>query len=97
MPTYLYEIIQPDGTPGERFEYVQKMTDAPLTCHPENGQPVRRIFLPPRIAGKYSPMKTDRALADDSKLERMGFTKYVKSDDGKYEKTIGSGPDLLKQ
>ena len=38
-------------------------------------------------------MNTDRALADDKKLERMGFTKYVKTDHG-YEKTVGSGPDL---
>lgn len=97
MPTYLYEIVNEDGSPGERFELVQRMTDEPLTVHPETGQPVKRLFLPPRIAGKHSPMKTDRALADDNKLGRMGFTKYVKDGDGRYEKTVGDGPDLIKR
>lgn len=97
MPTYVYESVRADGTAGERFEYVQKMTDPPLTEHPTTGEPVRRVFLPPRIAGKFSPIKTDRAMADDNKLGRMGFTKYVKSSDGTYEKTVGDGPDLIKK
>ena len=42
-------------------------------------------------------MKTDRNLADDKKLERLGFTKYVKSGDGQYEKTIGDGPSLINK
>ena len=96
MPTYVYEVINQDGEPGERFELVQRMTDPPLSVHPETGQRVRRVFLPTRIAGKMSPMRTDRALADDKKLERMGFTKYVKTEHG-YEKTLGSGPDLTRQ
>jgi len=93
MPRYVYEVISEDGQPGERFELVQQMSDAPLRVHPETGQPVRRVFLPTWIAGKMAPMNTDRALADDKKLERMGFTKYVKTEHG-YEKTVGSGPDL---
>jgi hypothetical protein len=93
MPRYVYEVITEDGQTGERFELVQQMCDAPLTVHPETGQEVRRVFLPTWIAGKMAPMNTDRALADDKKLERMGFTKYVKTDNG-YEKTVGSGPDL---
>lgn len=97
MPTYVYEVIRENGESGERFELVQRMADPPLTEHPETGEPVRRVILPARIAGKHSPMKTDRNLADDSKLERMGFTKYVKSGDGTYEKTIGGGPDKIKK
>ncbi|MBC8872947.1 MAG: FmdB family transcriptional regulator [Planctomycetes bacterium] len=97
MPTYVYEVITDSGEPGERFEAVQQMSDKPLTEHPETGVPVRRVILAARIAGKHSPMKTDRALADDKKLDRMGFTKYVKSDSGGYEKAAGSGPDLLKK
>ena len=96
MPTYVYEVINKDGEPGERFELVQRMTDPPLTVHPETGQKVRRVILPTRIAGQMSPMRTDRALADDKKLERLGFTKYVKTEDG-YEKTLGSGPDLTRK
>jgi predicted nucleic acid-binding Zn ribbon protein len=96
MSRYVYEVINEDGQPGERFELVQPMTDPPLTVHPETGQKVRRVFLPTWIAGKTAPMRTDRALADDKKLERMGFTKYVKTESG-YEKTLGSGPDLKRQ
>ena len=97
MPTYVYEVIGEGGQPGERFEVVQHMTDDPLTVHPETGQPVRRVFLPFGIAGPTSPMKTDRALADDRKLERLGFTKYVKSSDGQYERVVGKGPDQLQR
>ena len=97
MPTYVYEVIGAGGQPGERFEVVQRMTDDPLTVHPETGQPVRRVFLPFGIAGPTSPMKTERALADDRKLERLGFTKYVKSSDGQYERVVGKGPDQLQR
>jgi predicted nucleic acid-binding Zn ribbon protein len=97
MPTYVYEVIDENGQPGERFEVIQTMTEDPLIEHPETGQPVRRVFLPFTIAGPTSGIKTDRALADDNKLERMGFTKYVKSDDGRYEKVIGKGPGALGQ
>jgi hypothetical protein len=94
MPTYVYEIVREDGEPGERFEVVQAMSEPPLTHHPETGQPVQRVFLPPWIAGKYAPSRTERALRDDKKLERMGFTKYVKGNDGSYEKALGRGPEL---
>ena len=98
MPTYVYEVLDANGSPsGERFEVVQTMADDPLVRHPETGQPVRRIFVPFRIAGKLSPMQTDKALTDDRKLERLGFTKYVKASDGKYEKVVGKGPDRLNK
>jgi predicted nucleic acid-binding Zn ribbon protein len=98
MPTYVYETLDSQGAPvGERFEVVQSMADEPLTRHPETGVPVRRVFVPFRIAGKNSPMHTDKALKDDRKLEQLGFTKYVKASDGKYEKVVGKGPDLLQK
>ena len=96
MPTYVYEVVTADGQPGQRFEVVQKMTDDPLTTHPETGEPVRRLYLPFHVSGKLSS-NPDKTLADDGKLERLGFTKYVKSDDGKYDKVIGKGPDHLSQ
>ncbi|HCU86477.1 MAG TPA: hypothetical protein DGP39_03020 [Verrucomicrobiales bacterium] len=45
MPTYLYETIprRPSEKPSQ-FEFFQWMEDAPLTEHPETGQPVRRII-----------------------------------------------------
>ncbi|MGE3777766.1 MAG: FmdB family transcriptional regulator [Pirellulaceae bacterium] len=98
MPTYVYEVLDDQGqATGDRFEVVQAMTDDPLTVHPESGQPVRRAFVPFRIAGKLAPMNTDRALKDDAKLEKLGFTKYVKSGDGKYEKVVGTGPNRLNR
>ena len=96
MPRYIYEVITESGEPGERFEVIQNMADDPLTVHPETGAPVRRVFTPPWIAGKHAPARTERTLSDNSKLERLGFTKYVKSDRG-YDKVVGSGPKVIKK
>lgn len=44
MPTYVYETIpQFEGEQPKRFEIRQSMKDAPLTQHPDSGQPVRRV------------------------------------------------------
>jgi predicted nucleic acid-binding Zn ribbon protein len=49
MTTYIYETISAKpNQPSRRFEIQQAMTDAPLTKHPETGEPVRRV-----IAGGY--------------------------------------------
>ncbi|HET7535223.1 MAG TPA: zinc ribbon domain-containing protein [Candidatus Didemnitutus sp.] len=52
MATYIYETVprQPGETP-RRFEAVQSMKDAPLTRHPDTGEPVRRV-----ISGGYGLM-----------------------------------------
>lgn len=55
MATYVYETIpESPEKPAERFEIRQSMNDAPLTTHPETGQPVRRV-----IVGGYGMMKKD--------------------------------------
>ncbi len=52
MTTYVYETIpQKPGAKPQRFEVSQSMKDAPLTRHPESGEPVRRV-----IAGGYGIM-----------------------------------------
>lgn len=95
MPTYIYEVVQEDGG-GERFEVVQPMSSPPLEEHPESGAPVRRVFTAPHIGGgKWSDRAMVNSATDDKKLERLGFTKYVKSDTGKYEKAVGNGPDMI--
>ena len=43
MPTYVYAVVKPDGSLGEHFEVVQKMSDVALERHPESGEPVRRV------------------------------------------------------
>lgn len=45
MTTYVYETIpQKPGVKPKRFEVQQSMKDAPLTQHPETGEPVRRVI-----------------------------------------------------
>ena len=43
-----YNLAQLPGKPGEktrRFEIKQGMNEAPLTKHPETGEPIRRVIL----------------------------------------------------
>ncbi len=94
MPIYVYQIINEDGSDGETFEAVQKMSDPPLEKHPETGQPVRRIIQAPNIAGRWSESGTKQMLSDKN-LDRLGFTKYQKTSDGQYEKRAGKGPRTI--
>jgi predicted nucleic acid-binding Zn ribbon protein len=96
MPIYVYEVITDDDS-GEQFEIFQSMADEPLKKHPETGKPVRRVFQAPAIGGKWSDSAMGKAVADDKKLDRLGFTKYVKSGDGTYEKRAGKGPDVISR
>jgi predicted nucleic acid-binding Zn ribbon protein len=94
MPIYVYEFINEDGSDGETFEILQEMSDAPLTKHPMNGLPVRRVLTAATMSGKWSDAGVASRLSDKN-LEAKGFTKYVKAGDGKYEKRTGSGPDVI--
>ena len=93
MPIYEYE---PDGTTCEAcdggFESIQSFHDEPLTKCPECGNPCHRIFstfaMNTRLGGD---------MLSNKNLESKGFTQYKKSSDGKYEKTFGSGPDMIKR
>ena len=95
MPTYVYEVVLPDGTGGERFEVIQRMSDPVLTTHPETGEPVRKVITAAYFSGKWSDAEAKRTLNDDKRLGELGFTKYVKSSKGTYEKRAGDGPDLI--
>ena len=94
MPTYVYQVVTDDDSEGEVFEVVQKMSDPPLTVHPETGAPVQRIPAAPTIPGKWSESSTKAALSDKN-LDRLGFTKYERAGDGHYEKKAGHGPNLI--
>lgn len=96
MPIYVYEEIMPDGQDGETFEVLQSFSDPVLTVHPEKGTPVRRIVAAVSIAGTFSDSKMSKNLSD-KKLNEKGFTKYVKTDDGRYEKTAGKGPKTIQR
>ncbi|HBS28371.1 MAG TPA: FmdB family transcriptional regulator [Phycisphaerales bacterium] len=91
MPTYLYEIVgAPEGT--EPFEVVQRMADPPLTAHPETGQPVRRVIVAPYIGGRWTELTPSGKAAKEKRMADLGFTKYAKSESGRYEKVSGPGP-----
>lgn len=94
MPTYVYQVIRADGSEGETFEVVQPMSEEALTRHPETGEPVRRVPQAPYVGGEHSDA-ADRRKLSDANMDRLGFTKYVKSDSG-YDKVAGKGPDLSK-
>ena len=94
MPTYVYQVIKADGSEGEIFEVVQKMTEEPLTKHPETGEPVRRIPQAPHIAGDWSDSATKQKLSNKN-LDRLGFTKYERAGDGRFEKKAGKGPNVI--
>jgi len=95
MPTYVYETVTNDPEQRAIFEVVQSMQDDPLTEHPETGEPVRRVIQAPHIGGKWSTYGKSSDGASDSKLRDLGFTKYVKTSGGTYEKTVGEGPKGL--
>ena len=54
MPTYVYETVPTDGSAPRTFEVVQQMADAPLTTHPETGEPVHRVLTAPFLGGMSS-------------------------------------------
>ncbi|HJZ90918.1 MAG TPA: zinc ribbon domain-containing protein [Gemmataceae bacterium] len=91
MPLYVYQVIEPDGSDGEVFEVMQRMSDPPLAAHPESGKPVRRLIAAPNAVTRFGAGN----LSND-RLGRLGFTKYEKAGDGRYERTAGSGPDVIK-
>jgi hypothetical protein len=70
------------------------MNQPPLTVHPETGQPIRRTLTAPNVTGKWSDSGMTANLSDRN-LAAKGFTKYVKTGDGRYEKAVGKGPSSI--
>ena len=94
MPTFIYAIINPDGSEGALLEIEQGLTDAPLTHHPLTGAPLRRVFSPLGLATQYSEGEMKRKSTDENYLASRGFTKYVRdAATGVYHKTAGSDPN----
>lgn len=95
MPTYDYEILDAKGRPtGERFEVVQRMSEAPLTKDPATGRACRRAIVAPAIAGNYSALNKSRM--SNENLTRLGFTKYERKGKGYMERVAGTeGPKSI--
>ena len=98
MPIYVYEVLKPDGSTGERFEVTQSMKEAALEIHPQTGEPVRRVLLPPNIGTRHTAGKTAARL-DNKNLEKSGFTKYEKDKlTGQYHRVAGkAGPETINK
>ena len=95
MPIYRYAVVKPDGSLGDEFEVEQPISDAALTTHPESGEPVERLIQPVFAGGTWSEDSMSRSAKNDKKLDKLGFTKYVKAGDGVYEKRTGKGPRTI--
>jgi predicted nucleic acid-binding Zn ribbon protein len=93
MPIYVYEVVQPDGVGGERFEVEQGMNDAPLSRHPHTGEPLRKVLTAPHLATRYTPGR-ERQLLDTRQVEKAGFTKYERDRlTGRYHRTAQAHPE----
>jgi len=89
MPIYVYKTISKEGDQATFFEIQQSMKEAPLTHHPETGEPVRRVYQPPNLSVRYTPGDFKKK-TEKGKLEKHGFTRYEKDKlTGRYHKTAG--------
>jgi putative FmdB family regulatory protein len=70
------------------FERLAKISDSVLTQCPECGNKIKRVLSAPNLS-KPSPS------LERSNLEKHGFTQYRKSSKGVYEKTAGTGPNVI--
>ena len=80
MPIYVYRVLR-EGPP-EQFEVRQSIHEPALTKHPVTGELVRRVPCVPQIG---------RGALSNREVGAAGFTKYVKTSDGTYEKQAGPG------
>ena len=94
MPTYVYQVVNEDGSEGEIFEVVQKMSEPALTKHPETGRPVKRLITAPNLPLNWSDAASKGKLSNKN-LQRLGFTRYERAGGGNFEKTAGSGPNVI--
>lgn len=94
MPTYVYRVVNDDGSDGELFEIDQPASDAALTTHPWTGAPVRRVFHAPNLGLKYPAGEIRRKTKDKAFLESKGFARYERDKStGSYHKTAGTDPN----
>ena len=74
-----------------RFEVVQRVSDPKLKRCRACKKPVERLISAVPVHGKFSTRS-------DSKLKDLGMTKYVKTSDGSYERTVGrGGPKMIRE
>lgn len=75
---------------GGRFEVMQRVSAPKLRRCPDCRKPVERLIHAAAVHGKYS--------LSPSKLKDLGMTKYVKTSDGSYQRTVGQrGPKMIRE
>ena len=73
-----------------RFEVVQRVSEPKLKRCPACSKPVERLISAAAVHGKFS--------MSPSKLNDLGMTKYVKTSDGSYQRTVGKGgPKMIRE
>lgn len=90
MPTYVYRGLES----GEIFEVEQRMIEAPLTHHPQTGEPVSRVIQATGIVFKGSGFyKTDsRASKGGSSKPEATASKSSESSESKAASSSDSSP-----
>jgi putative FmdB family regulatory protein len=90
----LYDYAPRSGRCGKcrgRFEVVQRVAEPKLKSCPDCGKAVVRLVSAAAVHGKFSTKS-------DSKLKDLGLTKYVKTSDGSYARTVGGGgPKMIRK
>jgi putative FmdB family regulatory protein len=72
-----------------RFEVLQSLSAGPLTKCPQCEEPCHRV-----LSG-FATGKSTANVMSTKNLEQKGFTRYEKTGDGSYTKTLGDGPAHL--
>ena len=89
----LYDYAPTSGRCKEchgRFEVFQRLADPKLTECPQCGKACERLVSAATIGGKYS--------TSNARVKELGMTKYVKTSDGSYERTVGNaGPKMIRE
>lgn len=96
MPIYLYRTILEDGTEGDVFEWEHPMNET-KSHHPDNELPIKRVYVAPNLATRYTPGNTKKTLSNENIADK-GFTKYERDKvSGQYHKVVGDGPSTIKK
>ena len=75
---------------GGRFEVMQRLSEPKLKRCPACGKRVERVISAAAVQTKFA--------LSPSKLKDLGMTKYVKTSDGSYTRTVGSGgPKMIRK
>jgi putative FmdB family regulatory protein len=92
MPIYEY-LTTAEGCPHcqHKFEVLEKISDDAMTACPECKGPIERVLSGFAVTGKEKKLLSTKNLAE------KGFTQYKKAGGGYYEKTCGTGPDVIKR